>query len=507
MALVVGLIAAASGLRLVGATIEFNATPYLDGQFFLSDPVAVEDEPISLHVAPLVDESEEIAALRLELTITDRRDQVMHEARLDLSADEGFRGKVEWTPETNGLYTAHAVLRKVEAGDASEALGQAKLTLPVRVDGREVHFAWYKSGSEGSDWSLLRWATLFTRVPADRVAALKQRGITALKWAFGPMRLKLPDDRSKWPELLEKRISRYADFQEQNEQGYDGLGLDEFGGFRATEQYDKTDAFLHEMARQREALHEGSVIASWAGGGLPLKWASLHRETADFVLLELYVLGYFPPTTGTENIYGLIDNRVDAMRARDMFLPSWGSQARTLIALDSNMRHGLGHYHPGEIENVIRYLRRVVPEMRGLALYNGNEGKGDAYESIRERNIRLFDQLFFDYFIRPVVTVQPESLWVEEDELVLAISNIGSMDSGPVTVEFRHNGETRRTSTVETVPAGFSRHDNRVLVRASWDPEPGLHEIEARIVDSEFGTVLDARVERDIFIQNTVRDD
>jgi len=473
--------------------IRFDSDPYLTGQFYASEPVAVEGEPVRLHLEPMVTESAGIEHLRGVVFIKDRHGQVVHEAEVAMHADETFRASVAWTPEANGLYSARAVLRDADAGGDSKLLASADLVLPVRVEEREVNFVWYNVRES-------RWATVFTVTAEEKVRPLKRRGITALDWAAGPMQQRMPADRSEWDALIEDKISRWARYAEENEHGYDGVGLDEFGGFAGTEKYEKTDAFLREMARQRKALHEGGVIASWHAGGMPLEWASLHRMSADFILIELYLLGYFPPTTGTEEIYGMIDTRVNTMREREMFVPSWGGRATSLIALDSNMKHGLGHYHPGEIENVVRYLRRVAPEMRGLALYNGSGGRGEAQEAMKQRNWALFDDLFLKYFIKPVVTLQRGGLWVEDGEVVIALSNIGAMDSGAVTVELWREGEPWKTVSAERAPAGFSRHDNRALIRVPWEPGEGLNRLEARITESAFGAVLDASIEREVFV-------
>lgn len=500
-------IAAALLLYSAGAAAQENTEPailfrsdrYLTGNLYVSAPVPPENEPLTIYVEPQV-RVHGLARLDGDLTVHDRDGTLVHKRSVVLTPDNGFGVSSEWTPPRNGMYRLQVELRPPPDTGVPGGPFRAELTLPVRTSRREVHFAWYKTDSDPTSWNFLRWATLFTSTDAEQIQPFKRRGLTCLRWITGPMHIGMPADREEWPEKLEQTVREWANYAAENEHGYDGLGLDEFGGYAGTEKHEKTEAFLREMVRQRQALHEGSVIASWAGGGLPLDWVSMHRLTADFLLVELYLFGPFPHGAGTENIYAMIDDRVQALRARDAFTPCWGGTCTALIALDTNHKPDPGNVIPGEFEQVVRYIRRKAPEMRGLAFYNASGVSGPEFARLQRRNRAVADRLCFEYFIKPVVTLQPGSLWLENGDVVVAVSNIGAMDSGAVKVAIYDNDAHLHNLRADSVPAGYSRNDNRRLLRFPWRPDPGLHRLEAHITAAAYSTVLDPVATRDTVV-------
>jgi len=115
------------------------------------------------------------------------------------------------------------------------------------------------------------------------------------------------------------------------------------------------------------------------------------------------------------------------------------------------------------------------------------------------------DRLFLDYYVRPCVTLQPESLWVRslpggEVEITAALSNIGAMDSGPVVVQFTVDGQPVGEATASAVPAGRNRTQNRTLLRQAVKLLHGTHRFEARILQAKQATVLDAVAETQRFV-------
>jgi hypothetical protein len=99
----------------------------------------------------------------------------------------------------------------------------------------------------------------------------------------------------------------------------------------------------------------------------------------------------------------------------------------------------------------------------------------------------------------------PGSLWVTrgagETQLSAAVSNIGGMDAGPVTLEFRDNGRRVGRVRCDVVPAGDSRLTNRAVLSVAWRPKPGLHRLEARLSGVANGKVLDGQSTTDYFWQ------
>jgi hypothetical protein len=159
------------------------------------------------------------------------------------------------------------------------------------------------------------------------------------------------------------------------------------------------------------------------------------------------------------------------------------------------------HFNRGEMENVIRHLRRCWPEMRGFGIFGGliPEKATEEQQAQAIADEQFVDRLYYEYFVPPVLTFLPGSLWVSRADdgtrrIEAALSNIGGMDAGPVKVGFYVDGQLRQTVAVASVPAGNSRLDNRVLVSAPWSPPPGRHELRARIETAEGCTLLDREI-------------
>ncbi|MBT4502454.1 MAG: hypothetical protein HOC74_32270, partial [Gemmatimonadetes bacterium] len=239
---------------------------------------------------------------------------------------------------------------------------------------------------------------------------------------------------------------------------------------------------------------EEFYIAGWHSGGVRDEAVGLYKQALDLLLIETYLMHWVPNELGTENIYADLENRLISIRGADLFTRSYGARARTLLALDVTGQKNTALPDRGEFEQVVRAIRRICPEMRGIAFFNGS--------ATDEKIEHLAHGLCFDYFVKPVVTLQQNSLWVRRTEnrteLVAAVSNIGAIDSGPISVRFLIDGEEIGTRRVDSVPAGYSRLTNRVLIPIDWTvPAVGTYSLQAEITAAPGSTVLDpAIVER-----------
>ena len=151
--------------------------------------------------------------------------------------------------------------------------------------------------------------------------------------------------------------------------------------------------------------------------------------------------------------------------------------------------------------------------MRGLCYYAHGDGHYGGYGldpspemDLHHREIlATADRLLFEYYINPCLTLMHESLWIRrtrgnEWELTAAVSNIGGIDSGPVTIEFYVNGEKAGIRSASRVPAGPNRNHNRALVKMPVKLDPGTHRLEARIINATGSTVLDPTIRCERFI-------
>lgn len=374
-----------------------------------------------------------------------------------------------WEPTANGIY-------RLRATDSNGV--QSILELPVLAAGRDLDFVWYQY----QPW--MRWATVITTAGEDELPALRARGVRAFKWRGVQERDGEPLDEA------EARAAAYYRMPEGF--AFDGYGIDEFGGYPQTEREAQNHAWLRGLLAARGDLPEGFYVAGWHSGGVRDEAVGLYKQAVDLLLIEAYVFHWVPGELGTEAIYEDLRSRLHAVRGADLFTRRYGSRARALIALDVTGGKQTTRPDVGEFEQVVRFLRRHCPEMRGLAFFNGSATDPDIE--------RLAHELCYRYFVRPVVTFQEGALWLRQEgddtEIVAAVSNIGGVDSGPVTVRISVDGTVVGERRVAAVPAGASRLDNRALLSVTWHPEDtGPHVLEALIVDAGSSTVLDPAIE------------
>ena len=473
----------------------FECRKYLTGQFYVSDQILVEGRTLKITVAPIVNDSS-IGKLTASIRATIGKSDMGLNENCTLTREDRFTRHLTWTPPKNGMYRLTAEL--THEGGAAPI--QAQLTVPVVVSGRRPDFVWYNnSGVEH-----LRWPTVFTHTHKDFIKPFKVRGIVCLRYAGIPA---VPKDPSTWSARVDRVAREWAAFAETNEVGYDGRGVDEFGGWPGTQKERWCYGLLRAMAKHREAFQQGSVIAAWNAGGMRDGWLELYRQTVDYLLLETYVFGR--PFT---NKYEWIDSKLDPIRTAKAFVPRWwGERCRTLIALDTRTnyakspeREGVdGPLYPSEMELVFRHLRRTAPEMPGIAFYNGSGGAKVPLK-IRLRNARAADELFCKYFVKPVVTLKTDAVHMGPKDITVTVHNVGAMDSGPVTVAFLVDGRELVRETVKSVPAGFASRNSRATASVAWQPRPGLHEVQARIVSAPGSTLLDMTARKQCTVRAAV---
>jgi len=467
------------------APIVFSTDDYLSGQLYVSQQMAIEGEPLTITVAPQVDE-ERVKRFHAELTILDKHGEPVVRRQFTVSGEKNFTRQVEWIPEHNGMYQLTVKLTP-EGGDvAAIEPVEAELLVPVVVPRRKPHFVWYHSNISG-----LRWPTLFTHTMAAQIEQLHQRGVTCLAWGGCPH---APDDRAQWAQSFSEAAEFWAARAAQNEEGYDGTGIDELGAWPCTERQEHIHGILRAMVDHKKAFQEGSVMAVWQAGPLHDGWLEMYRQTVDFLLLETYVFG-----RPFVNKYDWLDSKLDPIREAQAFVPRWtGEKCFTLVGLDTNTNYAdvperedlAGPLYPGEMELVYRYLRRVAPEMMGIAFYNGG-GAIAVPDEVAQRNRLAADDLFLKYYVMPVVTLQTGALGVSAEAISVTVRNLGAMDSGEVTVAVFDGDQEIGQETLETVPAGFAHRTSTARASIPWQAKRGVHHLEARIVAAPGSTVLD----------------
>ncbi len=491
----VSLTAAAAGTDL-----SITARPYLTGGLFTRPVLPQEGEAVTVTVRATC-EGQLADVPKAKLTLVSQAGKTVAEQTLALEvAEKRAEATWTWTAGASGLYTLRAQLDPAGAvAETNEDNNAAELTLPVLAKGRGLHFAWYRETPDA------RWSTCVTSAgDATQQARLHERGLIPLNWEYGGMSWSYYDKKNaeENPEDEARKLEAlfYGKFTRKGLQY--GCGIDECGGYPGTWKERASIASMKALVQAKKAMPD-RFFAVWNGGALNPKTATYYRMGADLLLLETYVFRAVAEGLGTEEIYELIHDRLSpVIRSRDMILPAYGNWCHTLIALDTSERPDC--IRPGEMENVVRYVRRICPEMRGIAWYNGGYGgyglkRTLETDKIHQAVLACADRLCLDYYIKPCVTLMPHSLWPEQKAgggwtLTAAVSNIGGVDSGPVSVAFLVDGKVVGRQTATKVPAGPNRLRNRVLLEQPVELKPGLHALEARIVDAGTATPLDVVV-------------
>ncbi len=404
---------------------------------------------------------------------------------------DALQAALELTVPHNGLLRAEVV-----AGGP-----ELELVIPVISAKREVHLIYYGMSKEALQQGYLRWVTVVTSCGTEIVEDLNRRGIKPLRWHWGSNYLgekqkELGESGIDMTPELAREVGRHlyvSQAAEAVQEGYAGFGMDEFGGYAASDFAENTKGFVRGIIDARHELPEDFVMAAWHGGPIDSELMGLYKQAVEFLLPEAYLLEIVPAQLGTELIHKDLGGRLVDARFNDMLTAPYGSRCRVIPCVDVTDSIPVGEY-----ENFYRMLRREFPEVRGIGFFN-------VLSKEREKDYRIINELCFDYFIRPVLTFQPDSLYFDRfgsGRVTAYLSNIGAMDSGPVTMRLLVDDQEAARAHVSAIPAGFSRVDNRAAALFDWQPEEsGTYRLRAELVDAGEATVLDPAIETTVFLR------
>jgi CARDB protein len=498
-----------------GPNLSITESPYLTGGLFTAPVLPQEGQEVTITVraeatepvaeGPLATVEIHRAQGRALVSKTLTLQPIAAPAGLPQAAGEAkptyYQAQFTWKTERNGLHTVRVRLDPTNAiKEADENDNAAELLLPVIVAGRgrALHFPWYREDPAA------RWTTCVTSAnDVGQRARLSERGVTGLHWA--PATINYTKDEAKAnPEAVLTQIEQTLFERYTAEGAPEGCGIDEVGGYPDTFRLKGSIAAMRGLIRAREAKPDRFYVV-WNCGGLRPQLGAVCRQAADLYVLETYLWRALPEEIGAQDIYAYLAGRDTFVRATDMYQPAYGNACYTLLGLDNTERPDRTNL--GELENVIRFIRRRMPEMRGLAWYNGSTRmeKTDENSEKMAAVLSASDDLCFKYWIKPCVTLMNESLWLTEGgddalELTAAVSNIGSIDSERVDVEFFVDGKSVGRRSTASVPAGPGRYDTMAQLTLPLAPKPGPHAFKARIVYAPNATVLDTSLEIERFV-------
>lgn len=472
---------------LIGPALVLAAAPALGAELFCSPVLPRESEPFKI-VYRSGTPAEDGAAF----TVRDSDGGILEQRTVPLvRRPDGLTAELDLTVPHNGLLAAEVVA------------GHLKLrtVVPVISAKREVNIIYYGMDEQLLRRGLVHWVTLVTTCGGEALADLTARGAKGLGWRLGSNVLYdrekelEAEGRALTPELAREigRRMYTGDAAEAVAKGYAGFGLDEFGGYAASATLDGTKAFVRGMIEARDTLPPGFILAAWHGGPLDSELIGLYKQAVEFLLPEAYLLDIVPAQLGTERIDRDLEGRLTNARSNDLFTAPYGARCKVIPSVDLTDTIPVDEY-----EGFFRMLRRDFPEVRGIAFFN-------VLSKERYETYRVIDELCLDYFIKPVLTFQPDSISFDRfgDKSVIArLSNIGAMDSGPATVRLLVDDREVGRATVQSVPAGFSRVDNRADARFDWrPPATGTYRLRVEIANAGDGTVLDPAAEVSMYLR------
>jgi len=477
------LVSVASAACAVDLAI--TSSPYFESGLFADRSIACEGERLTITVRATVQGTLE-RTVPATVIIRGRKGRAVARREVVLEPGNGeAEGTTRWTPTRNGLMRIEAIIDpRNEIPEENESNNEASLELPVVIPGRLPMFPWF------SERTYLRWANIWAGgINQGNIKRWRERGVMPLAWKWGGYNM--PGNPTE-----EEFFKSYSDAGD-----CPGIAIDEFGYYPLAKNIARHEAALRGLLRAKQAHPENYVLA-WHSGAFYPEQAALYRNAADLVVLESYCFYWAPKGLQTDNAYDFLDMKMQAAREVDLLTASGTPGAKCITSVDLRPET----FNRGELEQVIRHLRRRWPEMRGFGIFGGLIPK-DATEAQRAKGTadeQFVDRLCFEYFVGPVVTLMPQSLWVTRKDdgslvITLAISNIGGMDSGPVRVVLLDEGRRIGGFEVAEVPAGDDRRTDRILLRHPWTPAPGLHHLIARIETAEAAKVLDAEVKCEYF--------
>jgi len=337
---------------------------------------------------------------------------------------------VPWTPSVTD---PHDILVRIKGATKSAI---------IPVVNRKLYFGSFRD----ADYDRLRYNNLYTRVgDTPQYWLIKLHGGTALAFVMGPHAGDM--DQKKFEDAWLTGIE--APFR-------DGIALDEW-----TIPYTNACKALENVAVKKG----GKMVFLWLNG--PYNEAYRH---ADLLGREMYC-----------NMHG-----------HNLYRSSIGGSIRKCreVGLLDKTIMSLGYFCGGygkttyagysstaeEIEREVRFIRAQAPEMPGLSVW------GATYRPDLDR---LWDKLWYDYFIAPVIIVKEVKILGSTVEVKL--SNIGGMNARNVKIAaFSPEGKTVSSQSIALIFAGQTTSLNLEI-------QGGISNPDVKLISGEGYTVLESK--------------
>jgi len=392
-------------------------------------------------------------------TLTDREQQeVAGKTLLGTDPASPFEPCVEWTPKQAGLYTVHAALEH-----EGKAALEGKLLLPVVT--QDVYFCWY-----GKTRPEVEWFTHHLTAAESEIDDLHARGVMALKHVGGVSYIggsrwdEMPHDID-WEKVGAQVVRDYTEVDP-----WDGIAIDELGMWDQHPEQEQLALAFWKVLEQARKTRPDKFIATWQFASLTPLECNMFRDTTDLIMCEVYS-NYFKAWYDQHNFYEYLKQRIDT--ARDLMVSK-----KTVIGLSISTAYG--SVTPAEIEDYIRYIRTVGPEIRGLAFFTTSQCDDEV--------LKRANDCCYRYFVKPAVAVFSEADVTVSDyqpdrdgrvRIYATVHNVGGMEARNVSVRFFDGDpagggkQIGDTQVIESLPAA-RWVDPLARDQSSYDPPEAM---------------------------------
>lgn len=409
-----------------------------------------------------------------------------------------FEPCVEWRPSETGL------IRVIATCEAQ----QAKRLLPVVA--RDTIFAWHGPTSSAAEWMTHRLDAAEEEIPA-----LHARGVVALKAVPGMSYL----GAARWEDLPRQLdFSTFAPAMLQtltNVGPWDGIAVDELGMWQDHPRQTELALQYAEVLGQARAALRGRTLAVWLCGALTPLECNLLRDKADLIICQVYgnfLRAWYDQQRVEDSLRQCIET------ARNLMVTP-----QTVIALSLTTDHD--GVTPEELEQQIRLMRLLGPEIHGIAFYSTSRAEPAVIKRATDCCQR--------YFLRPVVSFLSQtdvtlSDPAPQDQGVVRISatvhNVGGTDARNVQVKFWEGDPAREGRLIGATqviprlsaagppdvrtrndkapaPTAWTREDGRATVSVPWRATRGVRELWVQIVPDSGTTLLEGFASRRVSVR------
>jgi len=440
-------------------------------------------------------------------------------------------GKItkKWIPDQTGFYTAAF---RFQAG--SQEIN-ARLDFPVVW--RDLYFfCWHTNASSR------RCLSSLVCCKEEDIPYWKSRGSKTLAFiSFGGAKIDMEHDEQ---EVVDRTVMKWS---APLRKGYDGIFIDEFGSYPLPEQLKMLERAGKVLIKLRKENPDMLIVPA-AGGALLREEAIYFKYSGSVALLESYDT-CLEHAFGTHSFRQHLDHRIMVARNTDLIYQR-GRKHAAVILLGVGCDGG-GMLIP-QLEDQVRYVKRIAPEMPGIGFYTGSASGQWAEDS---GLMDAAEEMCMRYYIKPVVDVR--ELWLsdysprvgEAVEVLARVHNSGGMDAKEVKLRIHVFEADRSVKTPsgdeitipelgtgyvsiagkfknqqEAVAAGerkkyeyqniagnvypiFTAYKenliprDRHVVKTTWTPKSeGMHTVVVEVIPSEGYTTLDASARLEVYV-------